>query len=113
MHWLQFSEDNMKALVLLLAIFFINSVAIDSITTEIALSKANTYETNVLASILLNNSVLSLVVAKVLFALIVIALALWVYRKDRDLATKAAMAATAFSFGVAYNNLLIILGGLT
>ncbi len=100
----------MKVFTILLLIFCVNYVVLDSVTTETAISKG-AYETNALAFHLLNTPYFFM--AKVLAALVVVVIALWVRRKDEDLANKAVMAAAAFSFGVVYNNLLIILGGIT
>ena len=103
----------MRTFYLLLLIFSVNSVVVDSITTDVAIASGKAYETNAIAAFLIKDSVLALVAGKLLVTAIVVALALWIYRKDKELATKAVLVATAFSCGVAFNNVLVIVGGLT
>ncbi|RLI53653.1 MAG: hypothetical protein DRP09_15175 [Candidatus Thorarchaeota archaeon] len=92
--------------VVLLLIFLVNFVVVDSITTTKALS-SGCYESNVIIRSL------GLLKAKLLFTLIVIPTSVWLYRKDSKIAIETLKLLTAFSFGIILNNVLNIVGGVS
>jgi len=94
--------------VILLLVFLINFVVMDSITTITAMSvRSNCYESNVVVRSL------GLLKAKLLFTLIVIPTSVWLYRKNSKMAVETLELLTAFSFGVVLNNILNMLGGVS
>jgi len=90
----------------LLLIFLVNFVVVDSITTIMAVDvHGNCYESNIVVKDL------GLLKAKLLFILIVVPTALWLYSVDSKIAVETLKLLTAFSFGIVLNNILNILWG--
>ena len=92
--------------IMLLLIFLANFVVVDSITTTKALS-SGCYESNIIVKNI------GLLKAKLLFVLIVVPTALWLYSVDSKIAIETLKLLTAFSFGIVLNNILNILWGVS
>ena len=90
-------------LVVLLSVFLVNFVVVDSITTIVAVDiHGNCYESNIVVKDL------GLLKAKLLFVLIVVPTALWLYSVDSKVAVETLKLLTAFSFGVVLNNVCLL-----
>ena len=93
----------------LLALFVLNFAVLDSLTTQIALSGGNCYESNSI----IKHLNMGLVPAKAYGSLFIVTIAYLIYRNNKTFAIKSMIFFVGFSFGIVLNNILNILGGFS